>query len=285
MKLPPPYRLTVTSKPRQSAINTLRQRVFAEDKLNDLPQADYAVVLRNLMGQIIGGALCEFDAGWLFIDALWVEDSERGKGYGKQILQAAESYAAQQGVHNVYLFTSDFQAKPVYEACGYHLFGTMPERPIGHEVYYFQKNNLSQQAIHAELGLEIEHPPRAASLARIDYEVLAHALAYVPIENRKLAVLLHENQDLRGGVFGGTFWDCFDLRLLWLDERLKGLGYDKLLLQIASAECQQRGVISIVCDTANPLMHAFYLSIGFETFGVLDQRPPASTSYFMRKWL
>jgi GNAT superfamily N-acetyltransferase len=103
------------------------------------PWRDLNLVLRDADDVVIGGLLGDTNAGWLFIKALWVADSYRGRGFGRRLLRAAEDLARQRQCVGVYLDTYDFQARPFYEHLGYHVFGELPDHPPGGAKYYLAK--------------------------------------------------------------------------------------------------------------------------------------------------
>jgi GNAT superfamily N-acetyltransferase len=103
------------------------------------PWRDLNFVLRAPDGAVLGGLLGETNAGWLFIKALWVEESRRGRGHGTRLLAAAEDEARRRNCLGVYLDTYSFQARPFYERAGYHVFGELPDHPPGGLKYYLAK--------------------------------------------------------------------------------------------------------------------------------------------------
>jgi GNAT superfamily N-acetyltransferase len=98
-----------------------------------------AVVARDKSGAVIGGLLGETNHRWLFVAALWVADSYRGRDIGTALLKAAEKEARRRRCLGVYLDTFSFQARPFYERLGYQLFGTLPDCPPGGAKYYLYK--------------------------------------------------------------------------------------------------------------------------------------------------
>jgi GNAT superfamily N-acetyltransferase len=103
------------------------------------PWQPFDVVLRDAGGGVVGGALGETNAGWLFLKALWVDDALRGRGHGRRLLEAVEAGARARGCLGVYLDTYSFQARPFYERAGYTVFGTLPDHPPGGAKYYLAK--------------------------------------------------------------------------------------------------------------------------------------------------
>lgn len=58
-----------------------------------------------------------------YLDTLWVKASERGKGYGKQILTDLEQQLKAFGCENCQTATFDFQAPDFYQRMGYDEIG------------------------------------------------------------------------------------------------------------------------------------------------------------------
>ncbi len=76
----------------------------------------------------------------MYVDVLYVEESYRGRGYGKTLLSKAEAAARQHGGYLSHLDTFDWQAKEFYEKIGYMVFGILDDCPPGHQRYFMKKN-------------------------------------------------------------------------------------------------------------------------------------------------
>ena len=103
------------------------------------PWRDLSFVLRDASGRVVGGVLAETNAQWCFVQALWVADEHRARGYGSQLLTAMEDAARERGCIGVYLDTYSFQARPFYERLGYTVFGVLPDMPPGGTKYHLAK--------------------------------------------------------------------------------------------------------------------------------------------------
>jgi GNAT superfamily N-acetyltransferase len=90
----------------------------------------------QLAGGIQGN--CEWD--WLHITHLWVKD--RGLGLGRQLVEAAESFAKEHGKRGLFLDTFDFQARPFYERLGFVVIGKI-ENAAGANTRYFLSKHIS----------------------------------------------------------------------------------------------------------------------------------------------
>lgn len=99
-------------------------------------------VLANSDGNLVGGLLGFTHWNWLFISHLWLAETERGSGVGRQLIEAAEREAAQRGCAHAHCDTFDFQALPFYEKLGFEVFGRLDDYPPGHSRFYLQKRNI-----------------------------------------------------------------------------------------------------------------------------------------------
>ncbi len=102
-------------------------------------------VFYRVNGRLLAGLTGVTFWGWLHVKTLWVDDCQRGKGVGKQLMLAAEKEAIQRGCHAAMLDTLSFQAQGFYQKLGYTIFGQLEDFPIGHQRIYLQKQLIKQQ--------------------------------------------------------------------------------------------------------------------------------------------
>ena len=99
----------------------------------------FCATLRAPDGTIEGGITAKCFWGWLYIVALAVTPTCRGRGYGRQLLSAAESWGVDAGGHSAYLMTMSFQARGFYERAGYEVFAELENFPDGHSRLFMRK--------------------------------------------------------------------------------------------------------------------------------------------------
>ena len=109
------------------------------------PQAQDWISLSHVLKDDAGHAIAGINATlycWniMYVDVLYVDQTHRGKGYGKLLLDAAQSKAKSLGGYLAHLDTFDWQAKDFYEHCGYQVFGILENCPPGHARYYMKKD-------------------------------------------------------------------------------------------------------------------------------------------------
>src|SRR5262245_33560034 len=85
--------------------------------------------VRDAHGMIRGGLLGHVWGGWLHITDLWLSESARGAGLGRQLMETAEAEARVDGCGYVYLDSHSFQAPDFYKKLGYQEFGRLKDSP------------------------------------------------------------------------------------------------------------------------------------------------------------
>jgi GNAT superfamily N-acetyltransferase len=98
-----------------------------------------SIFLRDELDEVMGGLLGAIWGGWLHVAILSVSEPLRGRGYGRQLLEAAERYAVERGCTQAWLTTFSFQAPEFYPRFGYRSFGVLEDHPTGHRHHFFQK--------------------------------------------------------------------------------------------------------------------------------------------------
>jgi GNAT superfamily N-acetyltransferase len=99
-----------------------------------------AIFLRDDAGDVRGGIWAWVWAGWLHVANLFIDEPLRHKGWGAQLLAAAETEGRLAGAKHAYLETYSFQARPFYEARGYRVTGEITDMPPGGAYYLMRKD-------------------------------------------------------------------------------------------------------------------------------------------------
>jgi GNAT superfamily N-acetyltransferase len=95
--------------------------------------------LDDVHGKVIGGLWGRTAYDWLFIELLFVPESLRQQGVGRDLMRHAETEALSRGCHSAWLDTFQFQAKGFYEKLGYSCFGELNNYPDGASRYWMRK--------------------------------------------------------------------------------------------------------------------------------------------------
>lgn len=91
-------------------------------------------------GQIVAGIVAASTMDTLEVEFLFVEESCRGQGLGRLLLEQAENLARQDGCKRVLLNTYSFQAPSFYRRMGYELLAQQNPCFGAYSQYYFTKN-------------------------------------------------------------------------------------------------------------------------------------------------
>ncbi len=118
-------------------LNEFNFRRVPEDGHENL----YLIVRRqnDPIAGLIGGTYWN----WLYVSLFWVDEGERSRGLGTQLLAKAEEIAVQRGCRNAHLETHDFQNLAFYQKRGYAIFGELEDLPEGHTKYFLRKRLVS----------------------------------------------------------------------------------------------------------------------------------------------
>ncbi|MGH1483545.1 MAG: GNAT family N-acetyltransferase [Geminicoccales bacterium] len=99
--------------------------------------------LKGQDGQLLGGLTCSTAYGWLHIETLWVSHAYRIQGFGRQLMDAAETFGRNHGCHSAWLDTSNDGAQVFYKRLGYEVFGELgngeDRPPAEHHRWFLQR--------------------------------------------------------------------------------------------------------------------------------------------------
>ncbi|MGH2544105.1 MAG: GNAT family N-acetyltransferase [Ardenticatenaceae bacterium] len=86
-----------------------------------------------------------------------------------------------------------------------------------------------------------------------------------------------------GGLAGLTYWEWLVIKLLVLDDRLRGNGLGQRVIQLAHAEARRRGCTSAQTATYDFQALKFYQRQGYRIVGRLADYPDGYDYYWLRK--
>lgn len=88
-------------------------------------------------GKKLAGLTGEIFGNWLSIKYLFVDESLRGQGIGRSLIECAESEAKMRGAKYAFVDTFDFQAPGFYKKLGYREVFALTQYPYtGSRTYY-----------------------------------------------------------------------------------------------------------------------------------------------------
>ena len=101
-----------------------------------------------------------------------------------------------------------------------------------------------------------------------------------------LTFLLRDSDgEVVGGLLGEIYWGWLHIDVLWVHERFRNGGMGRELMQAAEQEAVRQGCTAAFLDTFSFQALPFYLGLGYEIFGELNDFPPGHGRYFLKKAL
>lgn len=130
--------------------------------------------------------------------------------------------------------------------------------------------------------LDLDPPPgfRAELAQRINTfhaETLPHAPARFGLARRG------PDGALLAGLSGVLSWGWLFVEAVWVDAALRGQGAGRALMARAEAHARDQGCHGAWLDTFQA--EGFYLALGYERFGLLEDYPAGQARAFLRKRL
>lgn len=134
--------VTITTAPTEAEIEIIRKglREHNSPYLSEVYRTDIACFTEDEQGMKTGGLYGEIFGHWLMVKFLWVDNHQKGKGLGRELLSQAEAFARERGCHSCFLDTFSFQAKPFYEKLGYQVQMILQDHPVSTQRYYLTKS-------------------------------------------------------------------------------------------------------------------------------------------------
>jgi ribosomal protein S18 acetylase RimI-like enzyme len=117
------YQISYEPNPKSEDIQLLNDGISdeAKKKKKMKPLGFFGFFIRDENKKIIGGCNTCNLYGCLYIDQLWLDESLRGKGYGRQLMQKAEDHAKESGCHFMAVNTFDWEALDFYKKLGFYV--------------------------------------------------------------------------------------------------------------------------------------------------------------------
>lgn len=109
------------------------------------------------------------------------------------------------------------------------------------------------------------------------YEAQGVPLNWIPLG----VMLRNAENNLLGGLTGGTYWGWLYVARLWIAEPDRRRGLGRQIMQAAEVEAVRRGCHHAFLETHDAL--AFYQKMGYSIYGQLENMPLGRTRYSMHK--
>jgi GNAT superfamily N-acetyltransferase len=137
------------------------------------------------------------------------------------------------------------------------------------------------------IAIECADPPSDADRDAIFKSLVAYNEARVPSNYAPFAIRLRNTAtgEVVGGLWAQIYYDWLFVELLFVPEEERGKGVGSKLICEVEARAGEKGCVGVWLDTFTFQAPDFYLKLGYEIFGVLDDYPKGAKRFFLRKLL
>lgn len=242
------------------------------------------LAVRDAQGAVVGGVSTSSVLGLMWLETLWVADELRRRGIASWLVLEAERIAHERGCVGAGTWTFSWQGADFYPTIGYRRCGVFDGYPFGITEHVLAKRLPDPHPLQRLESRIAENVGRGLSLAtsptRDEMRAVCHGLhdhcvrhAGEEMDNPGIAVRL-VLKDGAGAVVGGL--DAFTtirilvLEALWVDERYRGRGYGRRLVEEAEAAAKAAGCVSVSSHCMSFQSPGFFRKLGYGTFGEVD---------------
>jgi GNAT superfamily N-acetyltransferase len=102
---------------------------------------------------------------------------------------------------------------------------------------------------------------------------------------KRFAVSLRAGDDIVGGIVGEVWTAVLFIQLFWMEQKFRGQGYGKKLINAMEDEARRFGATRSYVDTMRFQAPAFYRSCGYREFGSIDGYPEGITRHWLTRLL
>lgn len=133
--------LTIEDTPDPADLAVLEERVAAAAvaAAGVGPHQEFGVFVRDAERRVLAGVAATVWGGCCDVQALWVEESLRGRGLARALMAEAESEARRRGCTLAVGLAHDLLARDLYERIGYETAGLIQGYPAGSATRWYYK--------------------------------------------------------------------------------------------------------------------------------------------------
>jgi len=96
-------------------------------------------------------------------------------------------------------------------------------------------------------------------------------------------IVKNDKDEIVAGVGGWTWANACEVTQLWVDEKMRGQGIGKMLLDLAEKEARDKNCLTMLIKTYSFQAPAFYLKHGFKVEHIIKDFPHGYQYYMLVK--
>jgi GNAT superfamily N-acetyltransferase len=119
-------------EPTPDEVQYLEDRIYEfNSKFTNIADGKLLAFFVREHDRIVAGICGNTWGGTCELRQFWVEESQRHRGLGTKLFEAAEQEAIRRGCSQIVLMTFSFQAPAFYERHGFEVVATIDNHPLG----------------------------------------------------------------------------------------------------------------------------------------------------------
>ena len=136
------FRLVVDDSPDLADLALLEEHVAAAaaEAVGAGEAQEFGVFARADDGRVLAGVSGLVWGGYCELHAMWVDETLRGRGLARQMMEQAEGHARRKGCSLVLFHAYDALARGLYARLGYDVVGIVEDCPSGSTARWYRKN-------------------------------------------------------------------------------------------------------------------------------------------------
>jgi len=140
----------------------------------------------------------------------------------------------------------------------------------------------------SDVLLTVEADPDAFA-EEIEAHLLASLRQNIPASDYATFSIVARNAEgeILGGLIGGTSYGWLLVKMLWVADEARGQGLGTRIMTLAEDVVRGRGCHGAWLDTSSRRARRFYEKLGYEAFGILEnrdgERPEGHARFFLSK--
>jgi ribosomal protein S18 acetylase RimI-like enzyme len=131
----------IEGEPSAEDIQVITRGMLAHHSTSGHPRNEevLSILIRGKGDEVMGAVIGSCLFGRMHVRTLWVDESVRGTGWGRRLMEVAEAEAVRRGCTHAYTDTFSWQAPEFYKKLGYEVYGVLENYPPGSSLIYLSK--------------------------------------------------------------------------------------------------------------------------------------------------
>lgn len=235
--------------------------------------------MRNEDGALMGGVYGTLSGSWLYIDTLWLHESQRGKTLGVQLMQCVEQAAVGCGIRRAFLGTATYQAPQFYQRLGYTTLAQWHMPRADYEQFIMKREPLTPYDL-PPCPFSIAMPAPDADTAALEHALRRYNEQFTGPQLTDLVGVvsgLGADKTIVGGIAGWRMGERLLPRFLCAENAEQAVDL------VTTLEAQAGDWSIAMTRAEDPTTAAYFQAAGYTIGAEIGDFPAGRTTYLLFK--